>query len=88
MVVIRSFPFGCTTDHVDAVISTSSYREAGNCGVVWRWADSFRAAGRRRRPLWCPGHLGRRGGHPSPENVRCPIHRPARGQQWRGCRQS
>jgi len=41
MAVIRSFPFGCTTDHVDAVISTSSYREAGNCGVVWRWADSF-----------------------------------------------
>src|SRR5262245_47830924 len=36
IVVIRSFPFGCTTDHVDAVISTSSYREAGNCGVVWR----------------------------------------------------
>jgi hypothetical protein len=41
MVVIRSFPFGCTTDHVDAVISTSSYREAGNCGVVRRRADSF-----------------------------------------------
>lgn len=41
MVVIRSFPFGCTTDHVDAVISTSSYREAGTCGVVWRRADSF-----------------------------------------------
>ena len=41
MVVIRSFPFGCTTDHVDAVISTSSYREAGQCGVVWRRADSF-----------------------------------------------
>jgi hypothetical protein len=36
MVVIRSFPFGCTTEHVDAVISTSSYREAGNCDVVWR----------------------------------------------------
>jgi len=28
MVVIRSFPFGCTTDHVDAVISTSSYRSS------------------------------------------------------------
>jgi hypothetical protein len=41
MVVIRSFPFGCITDHVDAVISTSSYREAGSCGVVWRRADSF-----------------------------------------------
>src|SRR5690348_4449492 len=36
--VIHSFPFGCTTEHVDAVISTSSYREAGNCGVVRRGA--------------------------------------------------
>ena len=41
MVVIRSFPFGCITDHVDAVISTSSYREAESCGVVRRRADSF-----------------------------------------------
>lgn len=41
MVLIRSFPFGCITDHVDAVISTSSYREAGSSGVVWRRANSF-----------------------------------------------
>lgn len=41
MVVIRSFPFGCITDRVDAVISTSSYRKQGNSGVVWRRADSF-----------------------------------------------
>lgn len=41
MVVIRSFPFGCITGHVDAVISTSSYRKQESSGVVCRRTDSF-----------------------------------------------
>ena len=58
--VIRSFPFGCTTEHVDAVISTSSYREAGNCGVVRRndSRNDPEAAPAGRPRFGCEGRAG------------------------------
>ena len=56
MVVIRSFPFGCITDHVDAVISTSSYRDAG---AVASCGGERILSGRRTAwaPALNPGHL-------------------------------